>query len=203
MRNYSIDTLKFVCAVLVVFNHTPSHWHSYYLQITRCAVPCFFIISGYFLMGENMMGRMKKGCRKMARIILYSTVLYAAADLLVHRFDFTSITPTYKDLIKFILLNDNPWGFHLWYLGAYLYVLLICMLIERYNKWSIAYMIVPILLVTDLTFGKYSLFILHQEFPYVLVRNFLFVGLPYFLIGAYIKQHQIKVQHNQGILWGG
>lgn len=203
MRNHSIDTLKFVCAVLIVFLHVPTRWYSYYLPITRCAVPCFFIISGYFLMGENMRQRMWKGCGKMVSIIIYSTVLFALVNLISSHLNFSSITPTTADLLDFVFFNENPWGFHLWYLGAYLYVLLICIAIDRYNKWHIAYMAVPILLVIDLLFGKYSLFILHHEFPYIYVRNFLFVGIPYFLIGAYIRQKQISVTNCREIIWGG
>lgn len=48
-RNYSIDILKFICAILVVFLHTDCVYHDYILPLTRCAVPCFFMISGYFI----------------------------------------------------------------------------------------------------------------------------------------------------------
>ena len=203
MRNHSIDTLKFVCAVLIIFLHVPSWGWSYYLPITRCAVPCFFIISGYFLMGENMRQRMWKGCGKMVRIIIYSTLLFVIVNLILHHFIFSSIVPTTEKFLEFVFFNENPWGFHLWYLGAYLYVLLICIAIARYDKWRITYMFVPILLVTDLLFGKYSLLILHHEFPYIYVRNFLFVGLPYFLIGTYIRQKDIVVTNYREIVWGG
>ena len=57
--------------------------------------------------------------------------------------------------------------------------------------------------MTDLVFGKYSLLILNREYPYVLLRNFLFVGLPYFLIGAYIKQSVDKTQRKTEVLLGG
>ena len=41
----------------------------------------------------------------------------------------------------------------------------------------------PFLLMGDLILGKYSVLLLGREFPYILVRNFLFVGIPYFCIG--------------------
>ena len=52
-RNYSIDILKFICAILVVFLHTDCVYHDYILPLTRCAVPCFFMISGYFSVGKD------------------------------------------------------------------------------------------------------------------------------------------------------
>lgn len=203
MRNYSVDSLKFICAVLIVFLHVPCRFQSYYLPVTRCAVPCFFIISGYFLMGENMQERMKKGSIRMFKLMVESSLLFAIVVFVTHHFEIDSIIPSVEKLIDFVLFNDNPWGFHLWYLGAYLYVLLICILIDKYKKWHVAFMITPILLITDLIMGKYSLLILNREFPFIYVRNFLFVGLPYFLIGAYIKFKDISLRGRLEIAWGG
>ena len=203
MRNYSVDALKFICAVLIVFLHVPCKLHSYYLPVTRCAVPCFFIISGYFLMGENMQDRMKKGSIRMFKLMVESSLLFAIVLFITHHLKIDSIIPSVEELIDFVLLNDNPWGFHLWYLGAYLYVLLICILIDKYKKWHLAFMMTPLLLIIDLIMGKYSLLIMNREFPFIYVRNYLFVGLPYFLIGAYIKLKNIRFRGGLEIVWGG
>ena len=55
MRNYSLDTLKFVCAIFVIFIHTPQPeiWEIYITPLIRCAVPIFFMISGYFTYGKK------------------------------------------------------------------------------------------------------------------------------------------------------
>lgn len=45
----------------------------------------------------------------------------------------------------------------------------------------------PLLLIGDLILGKYSVLLLGRAFPYILVRNFLFVGIPYFCIGRLIR----------------
>lgn len=203
MRNHSLDTLKFICAVLVVMLHVKTPWQHYYLPVTRCAVPVFFIISGYFLMGEGMISRMWKGSRRILVILVYSSILFAFVSYARHGFNFGSIIPSVSKIVKFLLLNDNPWAFHLWYLSAYLYVLLLCIVIDKYKLWTIAFSAVPFLLVTDLVFGKYSLLILNREYPYVLVRNFLFVGLPYFLIGAYIKKLGKQTCKKVEMLLGG
>lgn len=39
-------------------------------------------------------------------------------------------------------------------------------------------------------FGKYSLLLFNREFSYIYIRNFLFVGIPYFAIGRFLKQHE-------------
>lgn len=53
----------------------------------------------------------------------------------------------------------------------------------------------PLLLLTDLILGKYSLLTLGIELNYIYIRNFLFVGIPYFSIGVFIKK---KVRYNNG-----
>lgn len=203
MRNNSLDILKFVCAVAIVFLHANTSLKGYYLPLTRFAVPCFFIISGYFLMGKDMDTRMSKGVRRILKITTYSSVLYAVVSFVRHRFEITSIIPSAKELAAFVLLNDNPWGFHLWYLTAYLYTLLICIYLYRSGKLNVAFYFVPLLLVVDLVLGKYSLLILNMEFPFILVRNFLFVGLPYFLIGTYIRQHEKTFLCQKELILGG
>ncbi len=93
---------------------------------------------------------------------------------------------TGKNILEFLVLNESPLAGHLWYLGAILYVLVIVLLVDKLNCRKLLYYLTPVLLIADLVFGKYSLLIFHQEFPYILVRNFLCVGIPYFCIGNLI-----------------
>ena len=53
MRNHSFDILKLFLALLVVFIHIHVPWRDSILPLTRCAVPCFFMISGFFLYNLN------------------------------------------------------------------------------------------------------------------------------------------------------
>ena len=48
-RLYNIDSLKFLCAFLVVLIHMHTPYQESIMPLTRCAVPCFFIISGYMI----------------------------------------------------------------------------------------------------------------------------------------------------------
>lgn len=194
MRNYSIDTLKAICAIFVVFLHISTPIQNIYLPIVRCAVPCFFMISGYFLMNDSIQTRIIKAIRKILKTIIWSSLLFALVKLMLNKGDFSSIIPTSRQVVDFILLNENPLGFHLWYLNAYLYTLIFVYLISKYNYWRYAYLAVPILLVGDLMLGKYSLLLFGREFDYLYVRNFLFVGIPNFLIGCYIRQKSICLQ---------
>lgn len=189
-RNHVIDLLKFTCAILVVFLHTKSAYHDALTPITRCAVPCFFMISGYLLFNGYNIGkeRLKKNTINILKLTIWSTLLFAIVREFLSLKDGVLYLPTSKQWSDFLLFNQNPFVFHLWYLSAYLYVLLIVSIFDKYNKWQILFYFIPVLLLGDLILGKYSLVLLNKEFPYVWVRNFLFVGLPYFSLGAWIKK---------------
>ena len=107
---------------------------------------------------------------------------------------------TGKSILKFLVLNKSPMAGHLWYLGAILYVLVIVLLMDKFRCRKALYYLTPLLLIADLVLGKYSLLILHCEFPYILVRNFLCVGIPYFVIGNLIREKLCNERWNRGIL---
>ena len=207
-RNYSVDTLKCLCAILVVFLHVSTPLSGYYIPITRCAVPCFFIISGYLMYAvDNMDLKINKSLKKIFIITMWSTALFAIMKLSIayknDDFSFLSLTA----LCNMILFNENPFGFHLWYLMAYLYVLLIVKWAYRKRSLNILYIAIPFLLLTDLVFGKYSLLIWGREFNYIYMRNFAFVGIPYFTIGMLLKKYSDKIlsctRLNTSVLSGG
>ena len=110
---------------------------------------------------------------------------------------FLTTTFTVRNIAKFILLNESHLQSHLWYLGAILYVVVIVTMLFKLNEAKgreELYRITPFLLLGDLILGKYSLLLLHREFPYILVRNWLFVGLPYFSIGLWVKERAKNVE---------
>lgn len=93
--------------------------------------------------------------------------------------------PTHHDVIKFVFFNDIPFSIHLWYLPAYINVLVIAFFIDKYKLWNISfYFIIPLLLIGIII--RYSIAdICPKEIEYY--RNAYFLGLPYFLVGALIK----------------
>lgn len=148
------------------------------------------------------MERIKRNLIHVAKITLWATILF------IFWKEITTIgqggfLPSLKQMIKWIVFNDCPFAFHLWYLYAYLYVLLIVMVIDKYRMWNWLFVSIPILLLVHLAFGKYSLVIFNKEFPFMLYRNFLFVGLPYFALGAWLKTKIKPLENKRRMLAGG
>lgn len=192
-RLYNFDSLKMVCAILIIFLHIHTPYQEYILPLTRCAVPCFFMISGFLIYSEDKTyfeKRLKRGIKRITGILIWSTVVFMIVKFIfaIHDNDFSFLN--LRAFVDFILFNENPFGFHLWYIGAYLYTLIIVLVFSKNNKIEYIYWAIPILLLTDLCLGKYSIVLLHREFPVIIVRNFLCVGIPYFSIGMFLSQKQ-------------
>lgn len=92
--------------------------------------------------------------------------------------------------MKFLFLCASPFQGHLWYLSSILYVLVGIALFEKKWKREKLYWLIPVLLVSYLIFGKYDRLLLGRDLPMSLVRNEVFVGLPFFLLGDYIYIHK-------------
>lgn len=193
-RNNNIDSLKSICAFLIVCIHVPfpGEIGSYITALSRIAVPIFFMITGYFYSDVVKKGRTARQIKKIFVLMVEANLVYFVwkwfYTAVTSNVAFISSTFTVKNLLRFVFFNDSPLNGHLWYLGAILYVLIITAIANKLRITKVLYWLTPVLLILDLVLGKYSLVLFNREFPYVLVRNFLFVGIPYFCIGRMIRE---------------
>ena len=200
--------MKAICAFLIVCIHVPfpGKFGAYFTTLTRIAVPIFFMITGYF--DGDTVARHKEGrqIKKILYLVVEANVLFFIWNIALNLLRRENIVAyiqsifTGKSIIEFLALNESPLAGHLWYLGAILYVLVIVLLVDKLNCRKLLYYLTPVLLIADLAFGKYSLLIFHREFPYILVRNFLCVGIPYFCIGNLIREKRYSEKWNKKVL---
>ena len=164
------------------------------------------MITGYFYSDTVARHKEKRQIKKILYLVVGANTLFFIWNITLNILRKDSIVTyirsifTGKNILKFLVLNESPLAGHLWYLGAILYVLVIVLLVEKFNCRKILYYLTPVLLIADLVFGKYSLLIFHREFPYILVRNFLCVGIPYFCIGNLIREKQYSEKWNKKVL---
>lgn len=204
-RKIGLDILKIISAFLVICIHAPFEGKvgQYFITLARCAVPIFFMITGFFYNEKIDSPKANKQIFKVLKLVIFSNIFYFIFKLILCSIDEKSHMVLIKNvfnkksLLYLFILNESPIWSHLWYLNALLYVLIIIKVINKYKLMKYAYFITPALLMIDLIFGKYSLLLLHKEIPYIYVRNFLFVGIPYFCIGNYInKKIYNKIKEN-------
>lgn len=205
-RNESMDILKAICALLIVCIHiqVPNPLNLFVLPVTRIAVPIFFMITGYYYDFYAEKRKKNRQIIHIIKLIVGANLFYFFYNGILEIIQKGSIkfylckTISIKKIILFLITNDDFISGHLWYLSAILYVLLICRLYGEFVlKKIFTLKIIVIFLVCDLIFGKYSLLLLNRSFPLWLTRNFLFVGIPYFGLGQYIRKGGYKANSNK------
>lgn len=193
-RNYALDILRFICAFMIVVIHCGGQDTNIIRPITRCAVPTFFMISGYFLFSnkpEKINDKIKKHISTTIQILLWSSsFFFIYKETLSILKNGCLFIPSSQQWINFIIFNENPFEFHLWYLASYVYVLLIFLMINKFNLWKICFFIVPLLLLMNLAIGKYSQILFNESFSIFVSRSTIFTGLPYTLLGCAICKFQ-------------
>ncbi len=179
---------------MVVFIHAAEYNRlgTYFRVISTCAVPFFFLISGYYLSLNISAGKMdylSRQLKKMWKLFIFTNLLYAlfiSALILIFHDDlagFWKKSLSIKSIIIFLVFNQSPFCNHLWYIGAQLYVLIIFALFIMKNKFKTIVIYMPYLLFGNIVMGIYSKVFLNHSFPIYVARNFIGVGIPFIAIG--------------------
>ena len=189
MRNTTLDFFKFLAAFLVIFIHVDPIFEgqAFLLVFSRLAVPFFLVITGYYY--PTMVERNKEGVylKKITKLAVFPAFLYA---LVVYKMlaDLTT-----KDLVYWLGLNVMPFGNHLWYLYAVIYVLMIMKMAKSLMRPTRA-MVCSVLLIG-------VNYVLSFQENFYLYRNFLFTGMPYFLLGVFLWHKRDRIQMMR-MSWG-
>lgn len=202
-RYDGLDFAKFFCAFMVICIHM-SYWGKRYFEpLTRFAVPIFFMITGYFYSSIKQNKREWIQIKKTIALFLYSNLLYLVWGIVKCVLSDESFSNLFgsilslKAWIKFICFNESMFAGHLWYLGALIYVLVIVLAVDKYSNREKLYKFIPLFLLINVIFGNYSTIIIGVRVPLILTRNFLFCGLPFFLLGDAICKTQNRFTKKQ------
>lgn len=192
-RYASLYCLKAVGAFFVICRHFYNV--KWLFPLIQTAVPFFFIISGFFLYRDDKNAALEKGRTTLKKVIvlaMYANLFYYFAFFLPNSaFPFSDL----RSFVRFLLAGDVVSG-HLWYLTAYIEVLLVFIVALK----SGSHRIIEIVLVfvvwgMGLLFGRYGLIFPSLPNELALSRNFLTLGIPCFYIGCLFRKYQDKVIH--------
>lgn len=198
-RYAGLDTLKAICAFLVVCIHAKTRLEigEYISTIGRIAVPIFLMITGYFYHSSTKEKKQSQIVRVL-RLYLVTQCIYIIYEVFL-----TVVIPTraiskyfsLHNIALFVLCNETtPDSAHLWYLLSLFYVLNIAYWLDTRIKSKVKYFACVTLIMLSLILGVYSKAILGTAMPELVTRNFLFVGVPYFIIGEYIYDNRDKLE---------
>ena len=205
---HSIDVMRIVMAFLVVAIHVPFAGKAGDVFITygKTAVPFFLVICGYFLYRDDNGEMMKRLIKQIKRIFIFfiaANVFYAGVFAVYLRvtkgsFDGMKECFTAKSLTDFALYNLSPFSEHLWYLGSLLYALLIMLLLNKLKVMKFAMFLAPFLVAAYVVLSHLGI-----GTP-VQLRNALFVGLGYTMMGMLIRRFEKKILGHKAtapLLW--
>ena len=180
-RLANVDCLRILAIIAVVFLHIDACYTYAILPATRFAVPLFFMTTGYFL-GEQGRENWKKYIIDAFWVLIGATLFYGLLEVVGSIYNHTNMLewPWGKILVKWVVFNQNPFHYHLWFLGAYLYVLCIAALVDKCQVWKWVYW-----LIIPLFVARFCLQCI--DIPIYISRNFLFIGLPCFLVGSWLR----------------
>ena len=199
-RNYKLDLLRFICACLVIMIHISFAEHDAVNPLTRIAVPIFFIISGYFYSSVRSCNAERRQIKKIALLTALGTLLHFTVYTIIELFGGNSLLGwlgqnfTLKSAIELLFFNVVPFSAPLWYLFALVYVLTPVWLFAKLIPRKYLYCAIPILLLCNLCLGAYAIPLLGYAPDLFLSRNFLFAGLPFFLLGDYLFTHKDNIR---------
>ena len=205
---HSIDVMRIVMAFFVVAIHVPFAGKAGEVFITygKTAVPFFLVVCGYFLYRDDSGEMMKRLIKQTKRIFIFfvaSNLFYAACHAVYLRVTEGSFNGmrecfTAKALTDFALYNLSPFSEHLWYLGSLLYALLIMLLLNKLKLMKFAMFLAPFLVAAYVVLSHLGI-----GTP-VQLRNALFVGLGYTMMGMLIRRFEKKILDHKAaapILW--
>ena len=185
-RNISLDLLKIILAIFVILQH--SNFLIDYNEIInfltvqgffRIAVPIFFIINGYYFKKIIDEKSLKKWIMRLFILYFLWTLIY-----LPIWFNFS---------IKSLFINILIGYHHLWYINAMILCGISLYLINKVkSKKLLIIALVLFIFGTMIQYlGNYHIFknniidtLTNITFMY---RNFLFLGLPFFITGYLIR----------------
>ena len=201
----SLYVLKAICAFLVVIIHFPMKYGYYFYPIVRIAVPCFFMISGYFLYSDNrekLMSNLKRALRKTLQVTIWAYVFYFLVELFLFLiFKNNTLDIPSHTLLYYIVAGPSIGGSsHLWYLIAYIETLIIALICAKTNTIKVLWWLFPIGLILNLLIGKYSFILPPIDFSvvglpkYIAARNFITLGIPAFAVGLFLRKNITLIQ---------
>lgn len=193
-RNISLDYFKLLLSILIVGLHAlfmselPIIGYGIQQGITRLAVPCFFIINGYYLYSKIQ--DLTKTKQYVKRLFI-AYLIWMCIYIPFHHYGRVSgaVMPTYAaEIFSWIF----GWG-HLWYVST---LVMSAIVLYYLKKWDVSnkLLLYTFILFYFIGYLLQRLYLFDIDFHfYAITRTFLFMGLPFIFIGYYIRANKIEI----------
>ncbi len=213
-RYNSIDNFRILSSLMVIAIHSfPfSSYHKIFdniitLTIFRIAVPFFFIVSGYFLMGPYALKqnyitehKINKNISSLLSLYLISMIIYLPLSILNNTIN---MDISFLNLLKMIIFDGT--FYHLWYFPAIILGLILVKYMIKHLNIKTVFFISIILYIIGLFGDSYYGFIdnaiLNSSYNIIFkfsscTRNGLFFTPIFLILGAIIFKYGDRMKNN-------
>ncbi|MFV0417596.1 MAG: acyltransferase family protein [Dysgonomonas sp.] len=185
-RNLRIDYFRIALSLLVITPHAQPLFSEDSLigwlisnGIARIAVPCFFIISGYFLYLKI------NNTKALKKYLLHILIVYLVWSVIYLPTYYSTIEP--RSLITFALMGY----YHLWFLPALIVGILLLLIFKKFIKSTHYLLAIGIILYLT------GYVMENSGYPYRSFYNGIFMGYPFIVSGYYLKNKNIADKINK------
>lgn len=205
-RNNTIDLLRIITCPFILLIHCPlpGELGQTIIRFGRFGVPFFLLLSGWFSYKkspEQMIHHAKKKLIDTVKLLGTFAVAYfifhSLSSIMSGEMAFEWITD-YLNLYTFvnlILFNRALFfGSTGYYPFMLIYVYLFFIFFIKTNLLKTAFVFIPVLLTVNSALGAFT------NLPWFCYGNFLFTGLPFFLLGHLLHKNDSKLT-NQKTVW--
>ncbi|GAB6011971.1 acyltransferase [Viscerimonas tarda] len=191
-RNITIDYFKlFLCVLVMTIHMSPlftadkANLGGWLISngISRIAVPCFFLLNGYFI-AERI-----RDCKFVKTYLIRLIILYIVWTA-IYYVRFSHYDTTY---IPVFLIAGY---YHLWYITALIGGVLLLYFLRKWVNNN------QVLLIGSIVLILCGYYIQNHIYPFayaainvILYKNAIFIGLPFIFGGYYIRSIEAKIKN--------
>ena len=196
-RNASLDALRVLSLIGIVTLHVAGGGFNdnkalaFVLdELSRFAVPAFFILSAYFWKPDELASPLRLTARVAGRVLpafLLWTAIFVLLKQLPH-LERPAIDYSPQGLLL-LLWTGGP-AFHLWFLPALVVSTALVALAGRTLGWRRTLALSLILFVGGTIVGAYARPIFGHGFPFWMDRNGFFFGPVFLTAGVLLRRHR-------------
>ncbi len=196
-RNSGAAFLRLILMAFVCFwNFGTPEPTGILFAVSGFAIPCFYILSGYFTLPDDRIQCTEKTKRKIKRAffcLLFMLVLYLSVNILIFGIRSLSVSVTKRALFNFLVLNLWPLsiGSNIWFIQAMLLAYAVICLAAKLNLLRFYKAALILLFLFMLLSGEFAGLIRFHMFGYNCIPgNWLTRALPYILLGKYLREKE-------------
>lgn len=208
-RNDFMNYLKGLACFGVVLFHVklPNYMVDGIIQsVFRFAIPLFFMVSGYFCDTsdrDKLEKRLPAKCKHILGISIIGCVYYFIFNVMIAVFGdshgsvedvverVTSVFEPQK-LLEWVVFNQDPFINIMWFTFALLYCYFLLWVINHFDWYKKIFWCIPFLLGVHMILAN-VLILFGIEVSKLYYRNFLLFGLPFLLLGVWLRRNQVQV----------